>query len=43
MEFSKVMRVYLQQVEDTFTATLTCAQAAGELSSAANPRNLARL
>lgn len=42
-EISKVMRVYLQQIEDVFTAALTRAQAAGELSSATNPRNLARL
>ncbi len=40
---AKVMRVYLKQVEDAFTATLRRAQAAGELSSATNPRNLARL
>lgn len=40
---AKVMRAYLQQLEDVFTATLTRAQAAGELSTAANPRNLARL
>lgn len=40
---SQVMRVYLQQVEDVFTAALTRAQAIGELSPATNPRNLARL
>ena len=40
---AKIMRAYLQQVEDVFTATLTRAQSAGELSPEANPRNLARL
>ncbi|WP_088241629.1 TetR/AcrR family transcriptional regulator [Calothrix rhizosoleniae] len=40
---ASIMRVYLQQVEDAFTATLKRAQAAGELSPSANPRNLARL
>ncbi len=40
---SQVMRVYLQQVEDVFTAALTRAQAIGELSPATNPQNLARL
>jgi TetR/AcrR family transcriptional regulator, transcriptional repressor for nem operon len=40
---SKVMRVYLQQVEDVFTTALTRAQTTGELSPATNPRNLARL
>lgn len=39
----KAMRVYLQQIEDVFTAALTRAQATGKLSSATNPRNLARL
>ncbi len=42
-EIAKIMRFYLQQVEDVFTATLIRAQAAGELSSTTNPRNLARL
>lgn len=42
-EIASIMRSYLQQVEDIFTTTLTRAQAAGELSSKANPRNLARL
>ncbi|MEM7771287.1 MAG: TetR family transcriptional regulator C-terminal domain-containing protein, partial [Cyanobacteria bacterium P01_A01_bin.37] len=40
---AKVMRAYLQQIEDIFTATLTRAQAAGELSADTHPRNLARL
>ncbi|MEM9005454.1 MAG: TetR/AcrR family transcriptional regulator [Cyanobacteria bacterium P01_F01_bin.86] len=40
---AKVMRAYLQQVEDAFAATLISAQTAGEISSHANPRNLARL
>ena len=40
---AKVMRYYLQQVEDLFTKTLASAQDLGELSPEANPRNLARL
>jgi len=40
---AQIMRAYLQQIEDAFTATLTRAQAAGEISPEANPRNLARL
>lgn len=40
---AKVMRAYLQQVEDTFATTLTRAQAAGELSGVTDPRDLARL
>ena len=40
---AKVMRFYLQQVEDLFSKTLISAQAQGELSPEANPRNLARL
>lgn len=40
---AKVMRGYLRQVEDIFTATLVRAQAEGEISPDANPRNLARL
>jgi TetR/AcrR family transcriptional repressor of nem operon len=40
---ANVMRGYLQQVEDIFTATLVRAQVAGEISPDANPRNLARL
>lgn len=40
---ANVMRGYLRQVEDVFTATLVRAQAAGEISPDANPRNLARL
>ena len=40
---AKVMRGYLQQLEDVLTAALSQAQAAGELSAEANPRNLARL
>lgn len=40
---AKVMRLYLQQVEDLFSKTLTAAQAQGELSPEADPRNLARL
>lgn len=43
LAIAKVMRIYLTQLEDVFTTTLTRAQTAGELSSAANPRNLARL
>lgn len=42
-EIAKVMRQYLQQVEDAFCTALTRAQAAGEVSTAANPRDLARL
>lgn len=42
-EIASIMCSYLQQVEDIFTTTLARAQAAGELSSKANPRNLARL
>ncbi|XGV94632.1 MAG: TetR/AcrR family transcriptional regulator [Leptolyngbya sp. BL-A-14] len=40
---AKVMRDYLQQIEDVFAATLTRAQVAGEISSRLNPRNIARL
>ena len=40
---ASIMRAYLQQLEDVFTATLRRAQTVGELSSVANPRNLARL
>ncbi|WP_346294280.1 TetR/AcrR family transcriptional regulator [Sphaerothrix gracilis] len=40
---AQIMRAYLQQMEDTFTATLVRAQSLGEISSEANPRNLARL
>ncbi len=40
---AKVMRVYLQHLEDVFTTSLTRAQAVGELNSTTNPRNLARL
>ena len=40
---AQVMRGYLQQLEDVLAATLTRAQAAGELSAQANPRDLARL
>lgn len=40
---AKVIRSYLQQLEDLFTMSLTQAQGVGELSSEANPRNLARL
>ena len=40
---ANIMRVYLQQAEDAFTTTLKRAQAAGELSSNADPRNIARL
>ncbi|BAY83987.1 putative TetR family transcriptional regulator [Calothrix parasitica NIES-267] len=42
-EIAKVLQGYLQQLEDAFTAVLKRAQAAGELSLNANPRNLARL
>ena len=42
-EIARVMRGYLQNIEDTLTTTLTRAQAAGELLPEANPRNLARL
>ncbi|MEM6434837.1 MAG: TetR/AcrR family transcriptional regulator [Cyanobacteria bacterium P01_D01_bin.115] len=42
-EIARVMRGYLQNIEDTLTTTLTRAQAAGELRPEANPRNLARL
>ena len=40
---AKVMRGYLQQVEDVFYRTLTRAQAIGELSAAVDPRDMARL
>lgn len=40
---AKVFRSYLQQLEDTFCTALTRAQKAGELSWAANPRELARM
>jgi TetR/AcrR family transcriptional repressor of nem operon len=40
---AKVMRSYLRQIEDVFAATLVRAQAAGEINSDADPRNLARL
>lgn len=40
---ARVMRGYLQQLEDVFATTLTKAQTLGELSPKANPRNLARL
>lgn len=42
-EIARIMRGYLQQVEDAFCAVLTRAQAAGELRSTVNPRDLARL
>ncbi len=40
---AKVMRGYLQQLEDVLTATLTQAKTQDELSSDIDPRNLARL
>ncbi|MGB3492858.1 MAG: TetR/AcrR family transcriptional regulator [Elainellaceae cyanobacterium] len=40
---AKIMRAYLQQLEDAFAANLSRAQAAGEISPEANPRNLACL
>lgn len=40
---AKIMQGYLQQVEDVFCTALTRAQAAGEVSSGLNTRNLARL
>lgn len=40
---AKVLRHYVQQVEDQFSKTLKAAQAQGELSADANPRSLARL
>lgn len=40
---AKAMRGYLRQVEDVFCTALTRAQKAGEISSAVNPRDLARL
>ncbi|MBD0269254.1 MAG: TetR/AcrR family transcriptional regulator [Cyanobacteria bacterium Co-bin8] len=42
-EVAALLRHYLQQVEDAFYTTLTQAQAVGELSPTANPRDLARL
>ena len=42
-EIARVMRGYLQNIEDTLTTTLPRAQAAGELRPEADPRNLARL
>ena len=38
-----VIRAYLKQVEDVFTATLTRAQTKGEITSDIDPRDLARL
>ncbi len=40
---AKVIRAYLQQLEDVLATSLTHAQKAGELTATANPRNLARL
>ncbi|MEO1297464.1 MAG: TetR/AcrR family transcriptional regulator [Cyanobacteria bacterium J06636_16] len=40
---AKAMRGYLRQVEDVFYKALIQAQKAGEISAAANPRDLARL
>ena len=40
---AKAMRGYLRQVEDVFCTALTHAQKAGEISSTANPRDVARL
>ena len=40
---AQVLRGYLQQLEDLLTQVLVRAQAAGELSAEANPRDLARL
>ncbi|MEB3357748.1 MAG: TetR/AcrR family transcriptional regulator [Synechococcales bacterium] len=40
---AKILRGYLQQLEDVFCTALTQAQAAGEVSLTANPRDLARL
>ncbi|MGJ3254615.1 MAG: TetR/AcrR family transcriptional regulator [Elainellaceae cyanobacterium] len=40
---AQIMRAYLRQMEDAFAATLARAQAAGEISSKADPRSLARL
>ncbi len=40
---AKIMRQYLQQVEDLFAKTLTAAQAQGELRPETHPRDLARL
>ena len=41
-EIAKLLRSYLQQVEDLFCTTLTQAQVAGEVSSSIEPRDLAR-
>lgn len=40
---ARVLRGYLQQVEDLFCTTLIRAQKAGEIRAAANPRSLAQL
>lgn len=40
---ANVMRIYLWQVEDVFTATLVRAQATGEIRFDANPHDLSRL
>ncbi|MEO1403333.1 MAG: TetR/AcrR family transcriptional regulator [Cyanobacteria bacterium J06635_1] len=42
-EIARVMRGYLRQMEDVFYTALARAQKAGELSSAINPRDHARL
>ena len=42
-EIAKLLRSYLQQVEDLFCATLTKAKLEGEIASRVEPRNLARL
>jgi TetR/AcrR family transcriptional repressor of nem operon len=41
-DIANVMRGYLRQVEDVFATTLARAQAMGELSADANPREMAR-
>jgi TetR/AcrR family transcriptional regulator, transcriptional repressor for nem operon len=42
-EIAAVFRGYLQNLEDTYFTVMTRAQKAGELSSTANPRDLARM
>ena len=43
VEIAKVLRSYLQQVEDLFCSALTQAQSEGDIGSRVEPRNLARL
>ena len=42
-EMGSVLRCYLKQLEDAYCKALTRAQAVGEVSPSANPRDLARM